>query len=128
MSASSLANEEFLPASKTVDKELKIQKIELPPDVNCFQSPFAMIISGPTMCGKSTFIYSILKHRDQLLMTTYSKIVYYLPANDLHSVKRQEYIRKLKTLIPRLEVQTGLPKEGDCKVNNLPKLFIIGTK
>ena len=63
-----------------------------------------------------------------MLTTDYLKVVYYLPAADLHSAKRQEYIRLLKTVVPRLQVETGLPKEGDCKVNNLPKLFIIGNK
>jgi pantothenate kinase-related protein Tda10 len=118
--------EEFLTVSTTVNKELKVQKFEMPADINCFQNPFAMIISGPTMCGKSTFIYSILKHKEKMLTTDYSKVVYYLPAADLHSAKRQEYIRMLKTVVPRLQVETGLPKESDCKVNNLPKLFIIG--
>ena len=118
--------EEFLPVANAVNKELKVQKFELQADINCFQNPFAMIISGPKMCGKSTFIYSILKHKDKLLTTDYSKVVYYLPASDLHSAKRQEYIRLLKTVVPRLQVETGLPKESDCKINNLPKLFIIG--
>ncbi len=67
--------EEFLPVANAVNKEPKVQKFELQADINCFQNLFAMIISGPTMCGKSTFIYSILKHKDKLLTTDYSKVV-----------------------------------------------------
>jgi pantothenate kinase-related protein Tda10 len=120
-------HQEFLKTSETVNKELKVQKLDdVPANINRFPNPFAMVISGPTLCGKSTFIYNILKNADKLLSTTYSKIVYYLPADDLHSAKRQEFLRLLKSIVPRIQIETGLPKEGDAKSNNLPKLFIIG--
>jgi hypothetical protein len=120
--------EEFLPLSTAVNKELKVQKFNLSADINCFQNPFAMIISGPTMCGKSTFILEILKNRNELLRTKYSQIVYRVPATDLHSEIRQQYITKLSAVVPDIVVKTGLPEPRDFMVNNLPKLFILGNK
>jgi pantothenate kinase-related protein Tda10 len=113
-------------SSEIINKELPVQKIDVSADMQCFQNPFALMVCGPTMCGKSTFIYNILQNADKLLTTKYSRIVYYLPASDLYSVKRQAFIRLLRALIPRIEIETGLPKPGDCKSSSLPKLFIIG--
>ena len=115
-----------LPTSKILEPELAVQKFEFPPDVNRFQNPFTMLLAGPTMCGKSTFILEILKNRNELLRTKYSQIVYRVPATDLHSEIRQQYITKLSAVVPDIVVKTGLPEPRDFMVNNLPKLFILG--
>jgi septin family protein len=117
-----------LPVAKIVEPELAVQKFEFPSDVNRFLNPFAMLVAGPTMCGKSTFILEILKNQDQLLRTKFSQIVYRCPASDLHSDIRQAFIKKLTEVIPAVIIKTGLPEPGDFTVNNLPKLFILGKK
>jgi hypothetical protein len=115
-----------LPISKILEPELAVQKFEFPLDVNRFENPFTMLLAGPTMCGKSTFILEILKNRDELLRTKYSQIVYRVPATDLHSEVRQKYITKLTEVVPDIIVKTGLPEPHDFMTNNLPKLFILG--
>jgi hypothetical protein len=115
-----------LQTSKVLEPELAVQKFEFPADVNRFENPFTMLLAGPTMCGKSTFILEILKNRDQLLRTRFSQIVYRVPATDLHSEIRQQYIAKLNSVVPDIIVKTGLPEPRDFMVNNLPKLFILG--
>ena len=117
-----------LQVSKVFEPELAVQKFEFPPDVNRFENPFTMLLAGPTMCGKSTFILELLKCRNELLRTKYSQIVYRVPATDLHSEIRQKYISKLTEIIPDVIVKTGLPEPRDFMVSNLPKLFILGKK
>ena len=38
--------------------------------------PFAGIISGPSLCGKTTFIFEIIKHREQLFDVVPDRVVY----------------------------------------------------
>lgn len=115
-----------LPISKIVEPDQAVQKFEFPADVNRFQNPFLMLIAGPTMCGKSTFILEILKCKEEILRTKYSQIVYRCPATDLHSEICQQFIAKLTAVVPDITVKTGLPEPRDFMVNNLPKLFILG--
>jgi hypothetical protein len=149
-----------LEVSRLVDRNIAVQKFEVPADFNRFLDPFNMIISGksiindvrknaalklctiytvaifvtsliknslgPTLCGKTTFICNILKHRNQLLTTSYSRVVYFFPNSDVNSTKRLQMIDQLKLAYPKLEVQTGLPKPNDARSSHLPKLFIIG--
>jgi hypothetical protein len=119
---------DYLPTSKILEPELSVQKFEFPADVNRFENPFTMLLAGPTMCGKSTFILEILKNRNELLRTRYAQIVYRVPATDLHSEIRQSYIKKLTEIVPDIIIKTGLPEPRDFMVNNLPKLFILGKK
>jgi hypothetical protein len=44
-----------------------------------FKSPMTCLIGGPTSCGKSTFIFELLKHRNVLFDIPPAKIVYSLP-------------------------------------------------
>ena len=38
--------------------------------------PFAGIISGPSLCGKTSFIFEMIKHREQLFEVVPDRIVY----------------------------------------------------
>jgi pantothenate kinase-related protein Tda10 len=115
-----------LPFAQFVEPELAVQKFELDANINCFQNPFILGIAGPTLCGKSTFILNLLQHRESLMTTKFSRIIYRLPTSDLHSEKRQEYLARLRAAIPGIEIETGLPKASDIRFNNLPKLVILG--
>lgn len=112
--------------SDFVEPELQVQKFEMPPDINCFQNPFILGIAGPTLCGKSSFILNLLKNRESLMTTKFSRIVYRLPISDLHSENRQKFIAQLRAAVPEIDIQTGLPTAADVYFNNLPKLIICG--
>ena len=82
--------------------------------------------SYPPLFVDAVFILEVLKNRNELLRTKYSQIVYRVPATDLHSEIRQQYITKLTQVIPDIIIKTGLPEPRDFMINNLPKLFILG--
>lgn len=115
-----------LEVSVSVNPELQIQKFQFNHNVNRFIHPFRMMIAGPSQSGKSTFIFNLLKHRQELFSTSFSRVIYFVPSHNLDA--HQNFIAKLKSVFRDLEVQTDLPKSSDIKGDRLPKLFILGNK
>lgn len=44
-----------------------------------FPSPFTMIISGPTSCGKSTWVFRLLRCRETMIFPPPLEVIYSLP-------------------------------------------------
>jgi adenosyl cobinamide kinase/adenosyl cobinamide phosphate guanylyltransferase len=112
-----------LEVSTIVKPEVQVQKFEFNSNVNRFMQPFRMMIAGPSQSGKSSFILELLKHRNELFSTSFARIIYFVPSNNIDA--HQEFIQKLKTVYPDLEIQTDLPKLSDIKGDRLSKLFIM---
>lgn len=64
-----------------------------------------------------------LKHRNQLFTTSFARVIYFIPSVNIDA--HQEFIRKLKSVYPQIEIQTDAPKINDIKADRLPKLFIM---
>ena len=113
-----------LEVSTVVNPELQIQKLQFTRNVNRFIHPFRMMIAGPSQSGKSTFIYQLMQHKQELFTTSFARVIYFVPASNLDA--HQDFIAKLKSVFRDLEIQTDLPKTSDIKGDRLPKLFILG--
>jgi len=83
-----------------------------------------MMISGPTLAGKSTFLLNMIKYRKEIMVTDYDRIIYCLPPGNYH--QKMEFVEKLRKEFPNLELILGLPKESEISQNGLPKLLIMG--
>jgi hypothetical protein len=46
-----------------------------------FKAPLTGLVGGPTSCGKSTFIFKLLEHRDVLFDVPPVQVIYSLPEN-----------------------------------------------
>lgn len=66
-----------------------------------------MIISGPSQSGKSFFIQKLLQYQDHVYNTDFERIVLALPAKDIQN--HQQYITKVRELVPKIEIVHGMP-------------------
>ena len=107
-----------------VEVNVQSQELEMDPDVNRMVHPFRMIISGPTMSGKSTFMYFMLKHREAIFTSKFHRILFCIPPESAH--EKMSFFDKMKKEYEHLELILGLPKEENVLDNALPKLIIIG--
>lgn len=79
---------------------------------------------GPAQSGKSSMIFEILKNHRELFTTSFSRVVFCIPST--HYNAYAEYISKLKSVYPDIEIAVDIPKLGDLRADRLPKLFILG--
>ncbi len=102
-----------------------VQEVTVSKDFGKIVCPSRMLISGPTMCGKSTFALELIKHRDHVFDEEFSRIIYALPDDSIHL--HDDFVRKLQESYAAVEIIEGLPKVGDLhlKDDKLHKLLII---
>ena len=74
-----------------------------------FVLPCRVIISGPSLCGKSQLILDIFKNYDRFFSEKFDYVIYYYPEQDGLIEARQAYIRQLKEYVPDLVTVEGLP-------------------
>ncbi len=113
---------DFIPTK--VEVNLQSQELKMEPDVNRMVHPFRMIISGPTMSGKSHFMYLMLKFRETIFTSRFHRILFCIPPESAH--EKMPFFKKMQTEFEPLELVLGLPKEENVLDNALPKLIIIG--
>jgi len=83
-----------------------------------------MMISGPTLSGKSTFLFNMIKYRKEIMVTDYDRVIYCMPPENYQ--RKMDFVEKLRMEFPNLELILGLPKESEISQNGLPKLLIMG--
>ncbi len=77
------------------------------------------------MCGKSQLILELLRNRDLVYTSKFTRIVYSLPEDSAHL--HQDYLADLRQACPELEVVEGLPDLSalELRVDKRPKLLIL---
>jgi len=106
-----------------VNVSLKAQVLQMDHNVNKFYHPVRMVLAGPSGCGKSIFLINLIKHREQVFTTRFSRIFYCVPskASNLHSAIFEE----MKRFYPNLEFVLDVPKPTDVLCDDLPKLVMF---
>ena len=82
-------------------------------------------IYGPSECGKSTFIYNLLKYRDSVFAKKFTRIIYCMPEQTEGS--RAAYIASLREICENISIEEGLPDlhNHSLKSDSEPKLLIL---
>ncbi len=108
-----------------VNEHATVQKINVPKDFQKIICPSRMLIAGPSMVGKSTFILKLVENRDLIYNEHFERIIYCLPEDSLHL--HQEFVKKLEESFPNLELIEGIPKlnELHIKESKNHKLLIL---
>ena len=81
-------------------------------------------IYGPTECGKSTFIYNLLKYRDSVFSEKFDRVIYCIPEHTEDS--RAAYIASLREICEHISIEEGLPDlHSHFFKNSESKLLIL---
>lgn len=83
-----------------------------------FKTPLTAICCGPTSCGKSTFIFKLLRMRELMFDQKFEQIIYSLPPNQ--QIFMPEDIKN----DPKITIFKGLPNFEDFD-DKKPRLLII---
>jgi hypothetical protein len=108
-----------------IDLKAPIQKIVLNNDGIKLKAPFSMTISGPSQCGKSEFIFNLIKFRTDVVTSDFKRIIYC--QSNCFSVKNLQFFDRLKKEFESLEILQGLPDINELQLtyNNEPALLIV---
>ncbi len=90
-----------------IDEGKKVQELDVTPNFGKIVCPSRLVISGPTMSGKSSFALKLIQHRAKIYTEDFERIMYALPEDSLHL--HQKFIDKLREAAPNVEIVTGLP-------------------
>jgi hypothetical protein len=108
------------------DPTIKVQEINLEIDAFKFKNPFAMAISGPSMSGKSHFIFKLLQNHETMFTCKFHRVIYCQPASLLH--RSNDYFNSIKTIFPFAELVSGIPSISKLHLDltgSPPALLII---
>ncbi len=90
-----------------VEVKKKVQLLEVGDSFAKIICPSRMVISGPTLSGKSTFALNLLKYREKIYSNSFCRIIYALPEHMFHL--HQKFISDLKEVCSFIEIVEGLP-------------------
>ncbi len=109
----------------TINPKATVQNIKVSELWGRIMTPFRMIISGPTLAGKSQFCKQLIKHRNVVFDKEFTRVLYAIPEESAHL--HQEFIEELRKYYNHLEIVEGLPNlsELQLRVDQRPKLIII---
>lgn len=72
-----------------------------------FKTPAKILISGPSMCGKSQFIARLIEHKETVFNVSFYRIIYAYPI-DSTTRSRVSYLDNLKRMCPTIEIIEGV--------------------
>ncbi len=85
----------------------QVQEVSVSSDFIKIRCPSRMVISGPSMIGKSRFALKLIEFRNMIYNENFDRILYALPENALHL--HQNFIENLRSVCPLIEIVEGLP-------------------
>ena len=102
-----------------------VEKISVHKGFGKIVTPSRMLICGPSMSGKSTFVHHVIKFREHIYDQTFEKIFYALPEASSHL--HQEYLQNLRLVYPDIQIVEGLPNISELNIreDKSPKLLVI---
>ena len=102
--------------SDDIDPNNPIQYVNYSDNDLKFVSPCAIGISGPSQCGKSSFIVKLIENRKMLFTQNFERLYYCQPSN-LCTINNPIFEEILK-LFPTAEMICGLPNLTKLNLNS----------
>lgn len=122
-----MSNAQLAMAEKAlqISKESSAQKLNVTSDFSRIILPCRMMVSGPTMSGKSEFILNLLRHRQTTFNAPFSRVIYCIPAKS--SEHHYDFVQRMTSVYSQLSVIEGLPKiaRDDLLEGDGQKLIIL---
>jgi hypothetical protein len=108
-----------------INPTLSVQSVTLGNEELKLKTPFAMMIAGPSQSGKSEFMLNLVKFREDVCTTNFTRIIYCQANSYAH--KNQVFFHKLQAEFPQAELIQGLPDINalHLNLNSLHTLILI---
>lgn len=108
-----------------INKQAKVQEIQVSREFAKIPCPSRMLVTGPTMAGKSQFALNLVKFRSQLYTANFEKILYALPGESIHLY--QSFIQELRNVFADIRIIEGIPdvEEHHLTADKNHKLLIL---
>lgn len=87
-------------------------------------SPFRALVCGPSSCGKSELILSLLENHESVFNVDFKYIFYFYPQNAL-TESRKIYVDKMRKIFPNLQTVEGVPEVSNMATVPGHKLMIL---
>ncbi len=102
-----------------------VEKISVKKGFGKIVTPSRMLVCGPSMCGKSTFVHNVIEYRDKIYDKAFERIIYALPEGSTHL--HQAFLENLRTVYADIHIIEGLPNIAELNIreDKTPKLLII---
>lgn len=84
-----------------------------------FKHPFSMVISGPSQCGKSTFVFNLLKHAARLIDVEFDYIVCFSGSDDVKLQQLRDIYGK------KIIFVSGLPDDLNEYIDSRLNGFLV---
>ena len=115
------------PRKDDINPSSTLQQLSVPDTFDKILTPARIIITGPTMSGKSHFIYQLIKFRDIVFESSFEQIIYCLPPNSLNL--HIDFVNALHDVCSNLSliIIEDMPDLEALKLdaNKRPKLLVI---
>jgi len=108
-----------------INPEATVQTVPITDDDMKFQTPCAISLTGPSQCGKSTFIVNLIKNRDKMFNPNFKRLIYCQPSN--LCVRGNPIFEEILKSFPTAELVCGLPdvKKLNLDMDTTSKCLII---
>lgn len=108
-----------------IDPKAIVQEVNLTNNDLRFQTPFAMSISGPSMCGKSEFIVKLVENRHLLFDVEFQRVIYCEPES--LALRHNPIFQRIKNSFATAELNIGIPDivKLNLTLTNEPVLLIV---
>ena len=114
-----------------LDKKVLVNPRESPQVINVSKNfhriicPSRLLITGPSLSGKSTFIKLLLQHRENIYDSQFTRVIYCSP--HCFSGALDAYLSSLRSHFPDLELSSELPNVVDLNLSadGYHKLILI---
>lgn len=110
--------------SHIIRPNVSVQKLTVDQDFLKLIHPTRILIAGPSECGKSEWLFKLIKYRNDLFTTEFDQLFYCVPEIS-QGPNLQIFYSRLKHEFPAVHLIFGLPDLQVLYNTLLPKLVVI---
>ncbi len=97
-----------------------VQEVSVSKNFTKIQCPSRMVVSGPSLSGKSQFCLKLIHFRQKVYSVDFERVIYCLPENSIHL--HQHFIQKIKDICDFAEIVEGLPDIDNLNLSAGPSI------
>jgi hypothetical protein len=98
-----------------IQPNVRVQQLDITRNFERIITPSRILISGPSLCGKSNLILKLIEGRNEIFSSKFHRIIYAFPEHSVHL--RTPYLTELNQVSGGLlELHEGMPILRDLRL------------